>query len=296
VADLSASVVRHLGIAMLQVLDVVVDVHEVIAVHMVVGIEGATKGGALVVILPHHLLVLRLRVPAHVVTQVDASHAHRRKVSVVGIAVLPDVILTERVKDAQQVIRLSAHQVMVLAVAAGHFDLMLVREHPYLLQPLVGTPNDERHLEAHRRLHWKHRLTCEAGPVHATQFAKGGTCDVTHGHGVHVLDHDVAVELDAQVSQVADAQRRVEVLVVCHQQWVHAQSVLDCVDYEVAVVASRDRDDAVISAPRFNLVGRDEVFQLLPTDTPIQGVLLFVDTATAANAFVVQLQTQWMED
>lgn len=293
VPDLAAGVVGHFRVAVLVELDLVVQVDVVVAVDVIVAIEGARAGGAAVAVPDHHCLVLRLRVPAHVVAEVDAGDAGRVKRTVVRVAVLPDVLFAQRVENAEQVVGLAAHQVVVLAIAPRHLDCMLVREHADLLEPLVGAPDDQRDAVAHRRLHRENRLPGDARPVDAAELAQAGARDRPHRERVHVLDEDVAVEADAQVGEVADAERRIEILVVGHQQRIEPEPLLDRVHDEVGIVSARDRNDAVVVAGAA-AVRLHEFLEAPPARLPVEAVLLFVDAATRADAFIVKRQPERM--
>ena len=267
-------------------------VQKVPAIDVVITVECAGEAGAAVAVLRHHGLVLCQRVPAHVVAQVDAAHAHCMQRSVVGVAVLPDVFFFQGVEGAQQLVCFQAHQVVVLAVAAAHLRRLLVSKHAHLFQALVRAPDDERHLVAHGSLHRKHALPRQAMPVQAAQFAQRGAGELLHRPRVDVLHQDVAVHLDAQVGEVADAQGRVEVLVVADQQRVQPQLLLHQVHDPVRIVGAADRHDAVVVVAAFAAIRCNQRLKLAPACGPVQAVFLFVDAAARADAFLIQHQAQ----
>ena len=254
------------------------DVHEVEAVDVVVAVEGAREAGGLILMRFDHPLVLGLGVPANVVAKIYPTHADAAKVGIVWIAVLPDVGFLESVEDREQVVGFTAHQIVVLAVATGHFHFVLVREHPDLFQPLVSTPNNQRNPVAHGGLDREYGLTGEARPVHAPELTQGSARDLLDRHRVDVLDQDVAIESDSKIGQVLNPQRRVEVLVVCDQERVQSQALLDDVNDEVGVMRPSDRNDAVVRLARPAAIGLDHRFEHSPAQVPVERVFLFVDT------------------
>ncbi len=277
---------------MLVQLQHVVQVHVVPAVDVVAGVESAGERGGAVAAALDHLFVLGLRIPAHVVAEVDAAHADRGQRRIVRVAVLPDVGLLQRVEHRRQVVGFAAHQVVVLPVTARHLDLVLVRVHADLLQPLVRAPQDQRDAVAHRRLHREDGLAGQAVPVVAAEVAQRRAGDLLHRVRVDVLLDQVAVEADAQVRQVADAQRCVEVLVVGDQQRVQSESLLDEVDDVVRIARAADGHDAVVGLSAAAAVRRHQRFEALPALGPVEAVLLLVHTAAGADALGVEHQPE----
>src|SRR2546421_334599 len=114
---------------------------------------------------------------------------------------------------------------MVLAIATGHLDLMLVAEHANLLEPLVRAPDNQRHLEPHRGLYREDALPGEDRPINAAGTAQAGPRDPLYRLGVHVLHENVAIEADAEVREIANAERRVEILIVSDEQRVEPEAL-----------------------------------------------------------------------
>lgn len=137
-------------------------------------------------------------------------------------------------------------------------------------------------------------MPCKDGPIDAAEATQCAARYLLYRDGIDVLVNDVAVETDTQVGQVADAQRRVEILVVGYEQWVHAQPVLDQIDHIVGILPAGHGDDAVVVVSRPAAVGLDETLQLLPSSSPVEPVLLFVNATARTDTLFIQSQSQRM--
>src|SRR5205823_2459646 len=121
-----------------------------------------------------------------------------------------------------------------------------------------------------------------------------GACDPLHRFGVHVLHENVAVEANAEVREIADAERRVEVLIVGDEQRVEPEAFLHEMDDEIAVVRAGHRHDAVVIVARAAAVGLDDGFELAPALGPVEPVLLLMYAAARANPFRVEREAERM--
>ncbi len=292
--DLAAGMIGHLRVAVLVELYQIMQVHVVETVDEIVTVEGSSEARRSIAGIADHLLVLHFRIPAHVVAEIDAEDADVVQVAIIGVAILPDVILGKCVEVREHVVCFETHQVVVLAITPGHLHFVFVGEHPHLLQPLVGAPDDQRNLVPNGCLNRENRLPGQAMPVDAAETPQRCARDLLDRNRVDVLYQDVAIEADAQVRQVADTQRRVEVLVVGDQQRVQSQAVLDQVHDVMGIVGPRHRHDAIVVAAVAASIGGDQRLQLVPARLPVEAVLLLVDAATRADAFFIQREAERM--
>lgn len=292
--DFPAGVIGDLAVAVLEVLDKVVDVGIVPAVNVMIGVERAALLRRFVPEVSDHPLVLSARVPAEIVVEVDAAHADPFELPVVGISILGDVRFGDPVELADQVLGFEAHQVVFLAVLAGHLDFIKMAEHADLIYPLMRPPDDQRDLELDGDLDWEDGLPGKAMPIDAVQPAQRGARDALDRFRTDGQRHDVAVEANAQVDQVADADVGVVMLVVRHEQRIHAVDVLENMDDKVRVPGAADRDYAVIVVAGAIPVGIKNPPQPVGTLTPVKGILLLMNPAAATYTRIIKCDVERM--
>src|SRR3989338_99039 len=182
----------------------VMQIHVIKTVYIVIAIKGSIERGGSIIIFPHHLFMLSLGIPTHIIPQINAAHAHGIKVMIIRITILPNILFLERIKDGHQVVGLMAHQVMIFPIPPSHFDLMFMREHAHLLKALMCPPYNQRNLIANSCLHWKYRLSRKNRPVDTAKAAKGATGDLLYRNGIDVLVENVAVKPDAKIGKIAN--------------------------------------------------------------------------------------------
>ena len=216
------------------------------AIDVVVSVKGPRLFGGFVVVKSDHLLVLGLRVPANEVSQIDPPHAHALELTVVWIDKRPHILGRDAVEIVDQILGFESHQVVLLAILAGHLDLVRMREHPHLIESLMRPPDDQRNLQLDRHCDRENRLARQAMPVDAPQAAQSRPRDLLDGLRVDREGHDVAIEFDPEVGQVSNADVGVVLLVVGHEQRVHPQDGLHRMDDEVGIAGTRDGNDAVV--------------------------------------------------
>src|SRR5438034_6490351 len=100
-----------------------------------------------------HQLVLRLRVPAHVVAQIDAADAHSLELVVERIDERLDVPPADPCFLSDHFLCVNPLQAVLFSSLLGHLHLVEMREHPDLIRPAVDPPDDEGHTELDGSLH-----------------------------------------------------------------------------------------------------------------------------------------------
>ena len=101
-------------------------IHIIKTINIVITVKGSTKCRGTIVIFLHHLLMLSLGVPTHIIAQVNTAHTDSVEVVIIGIAILPYILFIQSIENRHQIVGLVPHQVMVLPIPPSHFNLVLV--------------------------------------------------------------------------------------------------------------------------------------------------------------------------
>ena len=183
---------------------------------------------------------------------------------------------------------------MIFPVFPRHLDFVEVREHADLIESLVMAPYDQRNLVLHGDLDGQHGLPGKNVPIHAAQVFQSRLRYPPDK--ILAQRHRVTVRVEDrfQIRKVPVPALCIVVLVVAHQQRVHAELAHQGVHDEIGIPRARHGHDAVEELFACRSVRFEKRLQDRAAFIPIQAVLFLVNAAAAANAFIVQNKAERM--